>query len=330
MSTKIRFAVLGIGHIGKRHAAMISSNSECELVAMADIRPKEELGIEDYTVPFFRSVDELLQSTVLFDVLCVATPNGFHEEHAIKGLKAGKHVVIEKPMALSKAGAERIIKEAEQQRLKIFCVMQLRYSPAAVSLKKLLTEERLGETYIVQVNAYWNRDERYYTGKSWHGTKELDGGPLFTQFSHFVDMLYWLFGDITNISARFRNFNHQLLTEFEDSGFIHFDFVKGGSGIFNYSTSVQKKNLESSITIIARNGSIKLGGQYLDELQFSDFRNGGDDIAPDGIKPVIANMNNNQCLYENIIGALQRREPIAATAEEGMKVVEIIERIYAA
>ena len=125
-NTKIRFAVIGCGHIGKRHAAMISTNPDCELVALADSKTAASLNIADYKVPFFSSIEELLKTGLPFDVLCVATPNGLHEEHALKGLRAGKHVVIEKPMALTKAGCEHIIYESMQQHRQVFCVMQNR------------------------------------------------------------------------------------------------------------------------------------------------------------------------------------------------------------
>ncbi len=103
-----------------------------------------------------------------------------------------------------------------------------------------------------QLNCYWNRDERYYKPNGWHGDALLDGGTLFTQFSHFIDIMYWLFGDICNIQAKFADFNHKSLTAFEDSGIVHFNFVNGGMGCLNYSTSVWDKNMESSLTVMRR------------------------------------------------------------------------------
>ena len=120
---------------------------------------------------------------------------------------------------------------------------------------------------MVQLNCYWNRDDRYYKPDSWHGKKELDGGTLYTQFSHFIDILYWLFGDIENIQAKVNYLNHNHLTDFEDSGLVSFDFVNGGMGSINYSTSIWNKNLESSMTIIAEKGTVKIGGQYMDKVE---------------------------------------------------------------
>ena len=335
MQNTVRFAVVGCGHIGKRHAAMIRSNAECELAAVCDIVDREGLNIDDHAVPFYNSIDELLGSGIPLDVVCIATPNGLHEEHALKILKAGFHVVIEKPMALSKEGCERIIYESMQKHKHVFCVMQNRYSPPAVWLKEIVQQKLFGDIYIVQVNCYWNRDERYYTGKTWHGTKELDGGTLFTQFSHFIDMLFWLFGDIKNISGKLFDFNHSGLTDFEDSGFISFDFLGHGSGCLNYSTAVWKENLESSMTIIGQNGTIKVGGQYMNEVQYCNIKGYSmPELAP--VNPpndygtYKGSAANHHYIIENVVDVLKGRAPITTNAMEGMKVVEMIERIYAA
>jgi len=284
---KIKFAIAGLGHIGKRHGAMVSQNAECEWVAGCDVLP--EAGVKfnnDKPEFYFNSIDELLKSKIDFDVLSIATPNGYHEEHALMGLKAGKHVLIEKPMALTKAGCEKIIYEALHQHKQVFCIMQNRYSPTSVWLKDILLKGVLGKVYMVQINCYWNRDERYYTKGNWHGTKKLDGGTLFTQFSHFIDIMFWLFGDITNLSGRFANFNHAGLTEFEDSGVVQFDFVNGGMGNFSYSTSCWNKNLESSITVIAENGMVKVGGQYMNEVEFCHIKDYTMPVLPPANPPM--------------------------------------------
>jgi UDP-N-acetyl-2-amino-2-deoxyglucuronate dehydrogenase len=334
MNSKIKFAVAGCGHIGKRHAAMIANNDECELVALCDTREKQLLGIENYQVPFFNSVSEMLSASPHFDVLSIATPNGCHEEHALLGLNTGHHVVIEKPMALTKNGCEKIIYEALHQHKNVFCVMQNRYSPPSVWLKEIIQKGILGNIYIVQINCYWNRDERYYTGKNWHGTKDLDGGTLFTQFSHFIDIMYWLFGDITNIKSRFNDFNHQQLTHFEDSGFVNFEFLNGAIGSINYSTSVWNTNLESSIMIIGENGTVKVGGQYMNEVEVCNIK---DYVMPElppsnppnDYGPYKGSAANHHYVYENVVNVLKGRAPITTNALEGLKVVEIIEKIYA-
>lgn len=331
---KIRFGVVGCGHIGKRHAEMISRNPECELVALSDSKSKEELGIEAYQVPFFSSLDEMLTSTPDIDVICVCTPNGFHSEHSIAALKANKHIVCEKPMALTKADCEKIIFQSLQVSKQVFCVMQNRYSPPSVWVKQIVEENKLGKIFMVQVNCYWNRDERYYKAGNWKGDAKLDGGTLFTQFSHFVDIMYWLFGDITDIRGNFQDFNHQELTDFEDSGLVHFNFVNGGMGCINYSTSVWNSNLESSLTIIGEKGSVKIGGQYMNEVEYCnidgyempELEESGPANDYGAYKGSAA---NHHYIIENVVDNLRGRTPITTNALEGLKVVEIIERIYA-
>lgn len=329
----INFAVVGMGHIGKRHAEMIRRNTKANLVAAVDIKSKEELAL-DYDVPLFSTIDELLDAEAKIDIVNIATPNGFHAEQALKALEAKKHVVIEKPMALSKADAEKVIFKSLQVSKHVFCVMQNRYSPPSVWIKDILDKKLMGDIYLVQLNCYWNRDARYYKPGGWHGSKQLDGGTLFTQFSHFIDIMYWLFGDIENISAKFRDFNHGELTDFEDTGVVHFDFVNGGTGTINYSTSVWNKNLESSMTIIGEKGSVKIGGQYMDKVEYCHLDNYSmPELAPtnagNDYGAYKGSAANHNYVIENVVNVLQGSSTITTNALEGLKVVDIIERIYA-
>jgi UDP-N-acetyl-2-amino-2-deoxyglucuronate dehydrogenase len=331
---KIKFAVIGCGHIGKRHAEMIERNEESELVGLIDVQPKNELGIDKFKVPYFSSLDEFFDSDIECDVINIATPNGLHASQALQCLEHKKNVVIEKPLALKKSDAEKIIFKALHVHKQVFAVMQNRYSPPSVWIKELITSGKLGKIFLVQINCYWNRDERYYTPQTWHGKKDLDGGTLFTQFSHFVDIMYWLFGDIHNIQGKFKDFNHQNLTEFEDSGSVTFDFDGGGMGVLNFSTSCWNKNLESSLTVIAEYGSIKIGGQYMNEVEYCHVK----DYEMPGLAPTNPGNDygaykgsaaNHHYVIENVVNVLKNRDTITTNALEGLKVVDIIERMYA-
>ena len=332
----VGFAICGVGHIGRRHAALVARHAGASLVALIDVRAelRASLAAEFPGVPFFLSLEEYLHNGPTADVLTVATPNGLHAAQAIAGLRAGRHVVIEKPIALRAVDAEAVVHTAQQTGRLVFGVMQNRYSPPAAWLKQVVSEGRLGEVFLVQFNCFWNRDARYYQPGGWKGTQALDGGTLFTQFSHFVDLLYWVFGDIANISARFRDFAHAGLTEFEDSGLVTFDLVRGGSGTLSYSTAVWDRNLESSLTVMAARGSLKIGGQYLDKVEYCHLQ----DYTLPELGPT--NPANNYGAYQgsaanhvqvidNVISTLQQRSQATTNALEGLKVVEIIERIYA-
>lgn len=329
----VKFVVVGAGHIGKRHATMISRNEESELVGFVDVLPAEDLAIAEFNVPLFSSIEELIAAKLDFDVACICSPNGLHAEQSILALSANKHVVCEKPMGLTKDSCEKIIFKALQMSKHVFCVMQNRYSPPSEWIKSVVDQKLLGEIFMVQLNCYWNRDDRYYKKGSWKGTAELDGGTLFTQFSHFIDIMYWLFGDIQNIQGKFADFIHQHNTDFEDSGFVSFDFVQGGMGAINYSTAVANQNLESSITIIGEKGSVKIGGQYMNEVEVCNIANYE--------MPILAPTNpgndygaykgsaaNHHYIIENVVDTLKGRTTATTNALEGLKVVEIIERIY--
>ena len=300
---------------------------------MCDILSKDKLGLGDLKEKFYASADELLKNHKDAEVVCVCTPNGDHAVSALKALEANMHVVLEKPMALHRQDCETLIYKALQNHKQVFCVMQNRYSPPAVWLKKIVDEKIIGDVFMVQLNCYWNRDERYYKKDNWKGKQDRDGGTLFTQFSHWIDLLYWLFGDITDIQAKFADFNHAKLTEFEDSGFVNFKFVNGGMGSINYSTSVWDSNLESSITVVGSKGSVKVGGQYMDKVEvchIKDYKMPSlEETAPaNDYGAYKGSANNHHFLIQNVVDTLKGKNTITTNALEGMKVVDIIERIY--
>ncbi|NDP20369.1 MAG: Gfo/Idh/MocA family oxidoreductase [Paludibacter sp.] len=330
----IKFAVIGQGHIGKRHAEMIRRNPESTLVAVCDVLPKEEIGLGEIDEAYFTKFEDLIAADLDIDVVNICTPNGFHAEYAIKALQAKKHVVLEKPIALTKVDAEKILFKSLEMSKHVFSVMQNRYSPPSVWLKELADNNTLGEIFMVKLDCYWNRDDRYYKKGNWHGDAKLDGGTLFTQFSHFIDIMYWLFGDVQNIRGNFADFNHKELTDFEDSGVVTFDFINGGMGSLNYSTSIWDTNLESSITIIGSKGTVKVAGQYMNEVTYCHIK--------DYVMPQLAPSNppndyglykgsaqNHHYVIENVIEKLTDKGNITTNVLEGLKVVDIIERIYA-
>jgi predicted dehydrogenase len=312
---------------------MVSRHPEGELVALCDNRPASELGVDHLMVPVFQDLDTMLREVPGIDVVNVCTPNGLHAPMSLKALEHRKHVVCEKPMALTKADCEAVIYKALQMHRTVFGVMQNRYSPPSQWLKQVVDEGVLGDIHLVQVNCYWNRDERYYKPGGWKGTAELDGGTLFTQFSHFIDIMYWLFGDINDIQGKFADFNHQDLTAFEDSGLVTFRFRNGGMGCLNYSTAVWDKNLESSMTIIGSKGSVKVGGQYMDQVEHCHIEGYTmPQLAPtnpaNDYGHYKGSANNHGYIIDNVVDTLKGRSTLTTNALEGLKVVEIIERIY--
>lgn len=330
----IKFAVIGQGHIGKRHAEMIRRNPNSKLVAVCDVLTQKELGLENIEENFYGHIDDLLANEPEVDVVNICTPNGYHAEYAIKSLQARKHVVLEKPIALTKNDAEKVLFKSLEMSKHVFSVMQNRYSPPSVWLKELIDNNTLGDIFMVKLDCYWNRDERYYKKGNWHGDLKLDGGTLFTQFSHFIDIMYWLFGDIQNIRGNFADFNHKELTDFEDSGVVTFDFINGGMGCLNYSTSVWDTNLESSITIIGSKGTVKVAGQYMNDVVYCHVKDYempelAPSNPPNDYGAYKGSAQNHHYVIENVVDKLNEKGTITTNVLEGLKVVEIIERIYA-
>jgi predicted dehydrogenase len=244
-------------------------------------------------------------------------------------------VVIEKPMALNRAEGERVLHKALEVGRQVFCVMQNRYSPPSIWLKETVDSGVLGKIQMVQVNCFWNRDDRYYGKIPWKGTLDLDGGTLFTQFSHFIDIVFWLFGDMSNITARFEDFTHGHNTAFEDSGLVMFEFLKGGMGTLQFSTAVAEANFESSLTIIAENGTVKVGGQYMNEVEYCNIRGYEmPELPPSNPANDYGHYKgsaaNHGYVFENVFETLRGEGKISTNALEGLIVVGIIERMYEA
>jgi len=329
----LSFAIIGCGNIAKRHAEQIQVVGK--LAAVCDIiRSKaEELG-KKYNVEVFSSIEELFANKKGIDVAVICTPNGLHAAHSIISLRAGCHVLCEKPMALNSSDCLVMIQEAEKAGKYLFVVKQNRFNPPVVAVKKLLDEKKLGTIYSIQLNCFWNRDAKYYDN-SWKGTLALDGGTLFTQFSHFIDLLYWMFGDIKQVKTFKKNFAHQNIIEFEDTGVVILEFENGGMGTINYTVNSFQKNMEGSLTIFGEKGTVKIGGQYLNELEYQQIDDHVISNLPAGNKAneygfYQGSMSNHDKVYKNLVDVINNNAAMAAGSRDGLKTVEIIEKIYTA
>lgn len=329
----INFAIVGFGHIGKRHAEHIMSNAECKLVAICDIDTDVVEQLPDKDISYYPKIEDLLSATTA-EVICICTPNYLHAEHAIAALHAGKHVVVEKPMAMSTGECDAMIAAADLNHKIIFAIKQNRYNPPVAAVKELITSGRLGKIYMMQVNCFWNRSDHYYAQSEWRGRKAKDGGCLFTQFSHFIDILYYLNGNITEASGLLNNFAHQHNTEFEDSGSFIMKAANGAMINFNFSTCAYEKNMEGSITILAEKGTLKIGGQYLNTLEYQCLQ--GEELPHINIVAkendyglYKGSMSNHDKVIQNVVDVLNHNMPVMTGAEEGKDVIGIIELMYA-
>ena len=330
MENKIKFGIIGCGRIAERHAEHISKfgilSSVCDIVA-----DKADKLADKHQAKVYYSVEEMLAGGEC-DVISVCSPNGLHATHSIMALNAGFHVLCEKPMAINSHDAGEMLQVAERNNKRLFVIKQNRFNPPVAAIKQAIDQGRFGKIFSVQLSCFWNRNFEYYAN-SWKGTKELDGGTLYTQFSHFIDLLYWLIGDIKSVKAFADNFAHKDVIDFEDTGVVILRFRNNALGTINYTVNSYGKNMEGSLTIFGEKGTVKIGGQYLNELEYQNFE---DYVIKDLPVGNTANnygtyqgsMSNHDLVYQNVIDVLTKGASISTNAFEGLKIVEIIERIY--
>lgn len=327
-----KFAIVGCGQIAKRHAELVQQHGQ--LVAVCDIIQEKALAFASrFSCKSFTAIEQLLSNENKVEAVVICTPNGLHASHSIQALKAGKHVLCEKPMAITTQDASAMIRTEKETGKRLFVVKQNRYNPPVIFLKDLIERGKLGQIINFQMNCFWNRSGIYYHDSPWKGKKELDGGILFTQFSHFIDLLYWLLGDIGKVKGVRNNYLHKDVIEFEDTGVAIVELKNGAIGAINYTINSEQKNMEGSLTLFGQNGTVKIGGQYLNELEYFSVR---DEVAPDLPKGRPANeygfyqgsMSNHDKVYENMIKALDDPSYNFISSEETLKTIEIIEKIY--
>jgi predicted dehydrogenase len=325
--------IIGCGRIGERHAKHISVYGN--LIAVCDIEFEKANSLaKKYNVNAYTDLQKMLNGTRdnEIDIISICTPNGLHHEHTIISLKHGLNVLCEKPMALNEEEAANMLQAAETNNKRIFAVKQNRFNPPVLKLKELLNDNKLGQIFSVQLNCFWNRNDNYYLN-SWKGTKKLDGGILFTQFSHFIDLIIWLNGDIIESKGYSDNFNHKKTIEFEDTCCFVVKFKNNSIGTINCTINSFSKNMEGSLTIFGSKGTIKIGGQYLNTIDYFDIDGVENINLPKGNKAnnygtYYGSMSNHDKVYENVKNVLMGNDEISTTGFEGYNVVKTIEQLY--
>lgn len=328
--SKVKFSLIGCGRIANRHAKHISTFGELDAVCDVDKEKADKLASEYGAKAFYNHKDMLKETAA--DVVSICSPNGLHASHSIDSLNAGFHVLCEKPMAINVNDCGEMIKTAEKNNKRLFAIKQNRFNPPVAEVKRLIDEGVLGKIYSVQLSCFWNRNFDYYAN-SWKGTKDLDGGTLYTQFSHFIDLLYWMIGDVKEVKSIGRNYAHEGVIEFEDTGAVIMNFHNGAIGTINYTVNSYGGNMEGSLTIFGEKGTVKIGGQYLNELEYQNIEGHKIENLPEGNKAnsygtYQGSMSNHDHVYENLVDVLTNSASISTNSFEGLKTVEIIDKIY--
>lgn len=327
----IKFAIVGCGRIAQRHAEQIKKVGILKAVCDVDYKKALDLGGR-YNAAAYEHLDEMLAKEKEVNVVAVCTPNGLHAQHSIKALNAGSHVLCEKPMSNNVKDCCEMMNTAEKVGRHLIIVKQNRFNPPVVAVKEAIDRGILGKIFSIQLSCFWNRNPEYYKD-SWKGTNELDGGTLFTQFSHFIDLLYWMVGDVKCAYALTGNFAHKGIIDFEDTGVVALEFDNGALGTVNYTVNSYNKNMEGSLTVFAEKGTVKIGGQYLNELEYQNIEEFEFKDVPKGsisnnYGNYFGSMSNHNKVYDNLIDVLVNGSAVSANAREGLKTVEIIDKIY--
>lgn len=328
---KIRFAIAGCGRIAHRHAVHINKLGVLKAVCDTDFKKAIDLA-DKYNAAAYDDYTEMLAKENEVSVICICTPNGLHAVHSIKALQAGFNVLCEKPMATNVTDCLEMIKAAEEAGRHLMIIKQNRFNPPVVAVKDAVEKGFFGKIYSIQLNCFWNRNTEYYKD-SWKGTNDLDGGTLFTQFSHFIDLLYWMVGDVKKVYALTGNFAHGGIIDFEDTGVVALEFANGALGTINYTVNSFNKNMEGSLTIFGEKGTVKIGGEYLNTLEYQNVE--GLEIT-DNAEPDLTNKHgkhtssasNHDKVYENLIDVLLNGKEAYTNSFESLKTVEIINKIY--
>ncbi|MBR1214303.1 Gfo/Idh/MocA family oxidoreductase [Bradyrhizobium sp. JYMT SZCCT0180] len=328
----IRFGLLGCGRIAKRHSDLLGGGQihGASLVAVCDSVPARAEAIAGkFGVPAHTDIDEFLVRKDI-DAVAVLTPSGMHPQHVIACAKAGKHVVVEKPMALRLQDADDMIRACDEAGVKLFIVKQNRFNVPVVKAREALEAGRFGKLVLGTVRVRWCRDQHYYDQDAWRGTWAYDGGVLTNQASHHIDMLEWFFGDVVSVHAR--STTALVKIETEDTAVATLKFKNGALGIIEATTAIRPTDLEGSLSILGEKGTVEIAGFAVNQIRHWRFV---DELASD--KDVIEKFSVNppnvygfghQAYYQHVIDCLTNQRAALVDGLEGRKSLELISALY--
>lgn len=336
---QIRIGIVGYGNIGARHAFFLMQNPAFILDAICDIKTEKENMVPD-GVKFCSNIEQMLDDTQL-DIVSICTPNGLHKTHAIMCMQKGKDVLVEKPLCISVSDCYEILDVEKKTGKKVYTIMQNRFNPAVQFAQKLVAENQLGEVLSIDVNCFWNRGENYYSQSDWHGDKQLDGGILYTQFSHFIDVLTLFTKEKIEVDfGILQNRMHQTCSQLEDQGSF---ILHAGKCLlsFNYSINATNRNMEGSVLLIGTKGTVKIGGQYINRIEYCELQSGNEEyrnkITTINGQPVNNNqykggyqgsMSNHDKVFDNLAKHVFNGNPYYTSVRDGIEVVRIIDHMY--
>ena len=328
----IRFGLLGCGRIARRHSDLLGGDHihGAKLVAVCDPdRARADAIAAKFGVPAHDDMDGFLARKDI-DAVAVLTPSGLHPQHVIACARAGKHVVVEKPMALRLQDADDMIRACDEAGVKLFIVKQNRFNVPVVKAREALGAGRFGKLILGTVRVRWCRDQAYYDQDAWRGTWAYDGGVLTNQASHHVDMLEWFFGDVVSVHARAITALAKIETE--DTAVATLKFRNGALGIIEATTAARPTDVEGSLSILGEKGMVEIAGFAVNQIRHWRFV---DEIPAD--KEVIEKFSVNppnvygfghQAYYQHVVDCLANQSAALVDGLEGRKSLELITALY--
>ena len=329
MNDPIHFGLIGCGRVAPRHAQSFAELADARLVAVADvIESRAQRFAKEYRADAYTDYRRLLERRDI-DVVNICTPSGLHAQMAIEAMQAGKHVIVEKPMAMNLRDADRMIATEQATGVTLCVILQNRYNPPMQDLRRVVDEGKLGRLLLGNATVRWFRPQEYYED-GWHGTYTLDGGALMNQSIHHIDALQWLMGDVESVFAYAATLAHKM--EAEDVGVVAVRFKSGALGSIEGSTLTYPENLEGSVAIFGERGSVKVGGTALNRKVLwkieGELEHEHTLLTRDQLDPSSVYGNSHKAVIADMIAAIRENRAPRTNAPEARKSVALVLAIY--
>jgi predicted dehydrogenase len=328
----LNFALVGCGRIAKRHSELLGNKqiANARLVAVCDIQlPRAEAIGKQFGVPAYADMHKMMQSEKI-DVVVVLTESGLHAEHVVGLAAYKKHIMVEKPMALTLVDADRMISACDAAGAKLFVVKQNRFNVPVVKLRQALDAGRFGKLVMGTVRVRWCRPQSYYDQDAWRGTWALDGGVLTNQASHHIDMLEWMMGDVDSVFAISRT--ALVNVETEDTAAVVLRFTNGALGVIEATTAARPKDLEGSISVMGEGGTVVIGGFAVNEMitwNFTKPEAGDEEVLKKySVNPPNVYGFGHQAYYDHVVASILHNTSQLVDGLAGRRSLELISAIY--
>ncbi|HEX2781142.1 MAG TPA: Gfo/Idh/MocA family oxidoreductase [Gemmatimonadaceae bacterium] len=325
----IRVALVGCGRISGNHFEAFDKLDGLRLVAVCDsVEERARAAGEAQRVPWFRSYAEMLEKADC-DAVVLCTPSGLHPQHGVLAARAGKHVITEKPMAISLAAADELVQACDAAGVHLFVVKQNRLNAPIQLVKRAMDKGRFGRIYLANTTVRWTRPQEYYDQAPWRGTWEFDGGAFMNQASHYVDLIQWLVGPVESVIAKTATLARRI--EAEDTGIAVMKFRNGALGTIEVTMLTFPRNLEGSITILGEKGSVKIAGTAVNKVetwQFADYDDDDKLIEAAATNPPNVYGFGHEAYYRNVLKVLRGEATPDTDGRAGRKSLELILGIY--